>query len=174
MSKTISSYVVGRVKDRALIEIKDGDHEILVRIIEKDTIFKLTPIVYKVNPETGCWICLTAAGHPYPQVRYNGKMHKVSRLIYEEFTGIDPGELQGLHKCDNPECINPAHLYLGTAKDNIRDWKERGKSNYPSQRKPLYKRRKSLSIREYWERKSVTEPSATQKEASQLFENKGE
>ena len=148
--------------DRALIEIKDGDHDIFMRIINKETIYKLTPIVYKVKPETGCWICLTASGSPYPQVRYGGTMVKVSRLIYEEFTGIVPGQNQVLHKCDNPECINPNHLYLGTAKDNVRDWMERGKSIYPSVRKPRYKRRKSVCVRDYWEIKNGHGPSTTQ------------
>jgi len=154
--------VIGKVGDRVLIEIKDGDHDIFMRIINKETAYKLTPIVYKVKPETGCWICLTAAGSPYPKVRFNGKDMKVSRLIFEEFTGITPGSNYVLHKCDNPECINPDHLYLGTAKDNSRDLQERGPSIYPSQRKPRYKQRKRVSVREYWENKTACGASTTQ------------
>ena len=170
--RSLSSLVVGKVMDRALIEIRDGDHQMLMRIINKETVYKLTPIAYKVKPETGCWICLTGTLKPYPQVKFNGKDEKVSRLIYEETTGISPGKLMVLHKCDNPGCINPSHLYLGTAKDNTRDLRERGKSPYASQRKPLYKRRKSLSVREYWERKIVTKPSASSENHLQLIEIK--
>jgi hypothetical protein len=124
--------VIGQVMNRALIEIKDGDHRLLKSIREKTTVYKLTPIAYKVDPHTRCWICLTATGHGYPEVRFRGTMVRVSRLIYEEFTGIAPEEKFVLHKCDNPRCINPGHLYLGTAKENTRDLMERGKSKYSS------------------------------------------
>lgn len=164
--KNLSSLIVGKVMDRPLMEIKDGDHHLFMRIVNGQSPYKLMPIVYKVDKKTGCWICLTCAGTPYPKTRYKGKTCKVSRLIYEEFTGIAPGKLMVLHKCDNPECINPNHLYLGTAKDNVRDWIERGKSINSSGYKPLYKRRKSLSPRDYWEKLGAANRAAT------LFEHR--
>jgi len=151
-TRNLSSLIVGQVKDRALMEIKDGDHHLFMRIVNKEMIYKLTPIAYKVDKKTGCWICLTASGSPYPQVRFNGRMEKVSRLIFEEFTGIAPGKDYVLHNCDNPECINPAHLRLGTAKDNSQDLKERGKSQH-YRYKPMRLRKKRVSARDYWEKK---------------------
>lgn len=44
-----------------------------------------------------------------------------SRLVYRFFYGEDPGAMMVCHKCDNPPCCNPAHLFLGTAKDNNQD-----------------------------------------------------
>lgn len=43
-----------------------------------------------------------------------------------------PKGKQVLHKCDNPPCMNPAHIYLGTPKDNMDDKKRRGRDNRPN------------------------------------------
>jgi hypothetical protein len=71
---------------------------------------------------TGCWNwtgCLD--GHGYGVVRHKGKNYLVHRLAYQYWVGKLPGELDCCHKCDNPRCINPDHLFSGSAADNIRD-----------------------------------------------------
>jgi hypothetical protein len=54
--------------------------------------------------------------------RYNA-----NRIAYKVATGIDPGQFLIRHTCDNPPCCNPAHLLLGTPKDNIGDAVARGR-----------------------------------------------
>lgn len=62
----------------------------------------------------------------YGQSWRNGKSVAAHRLAYEDAAGAIPLGMMVLHKCDVKLCVNPDHLYLGTAKDNARDAVERG------------------------------------------------
>lgn len=50
-----------------------------------------------------------------------GSPQRATRLMWYLETGLWPGGLWVLHTCDNPPCVNPKHLYLGTNFDNARD-----------------------------------------------------
>src|SRR5262245_25348089 len=49
------------------------------------------------------------------------------RLAYLAFVGKIPNGLDVCHKCDTPLCVNPNHLFLGTAKDNVQDSLKKGR-----------------------------------------------
>ena len=76
----------------------------------------------KIDNDTGCWEwqrgTLKCGG--YGQFRWEGKMRRAHVESYKEFKG-PVGDLCVLHKCDNPLCCNPDHLFLGTRIDNARD-----------------------------------------------------
>ena len=88
--------------------------------------------VDKSNPE-GCWIW-TAATYlpprfPYGRFKYNGATgpaHRVAWIL--DGKEISDG-LWVLHKCDNPKCVRPDHLFLGTPLDNVRDCYSKGRQS---------------------------------------------
>lgn len=67
-------------------------------------------------PETGCWLWVgSLLMDGYPQL---GKGRRVGRMLL----GLEVGDKrQANHHCDTPLCVNPAHLYVGTASENTKD-----------------------------------------------------
>lgn len=52
---------------------------------------------------------------------FGGKSHRAHRVAYEIAHGVPPGDLLVRHNCDNPRCVCPEHLSLGTSKENMED-----------------------------------------------------
>jgi hypothetical protein len=75
-----------------------------------------------------CWEWNRAwAKHWYPTIWFEGANHSPHRLSYEAFVGEIPDGQFICHRCDNPPCINPLHLFAGTPLDNIRDMDSKGR-----------------------------------------------
>ena len=75
-----------------------------------------------VITDAGCWEWSGSRDHQvYGAVRLNGRQRRAHRVSWEEAIGpIPPGRIM-CHRCDNPPCINPMHLYPGTHADNAAD-----------------------------------------------------
>lgn len=76
-----------------------------------------------------CWPWLASkTKRGYGQVKWDGKTQPATRVLWTLLFGEIPEGLHVLHSCDNPPCMNPSHLWLGTPGHNAldRDLKGRG------------------------------------------------
>jgi hypothetical protein len=84
----------------------------------------------KKNEHSGCWEWTgSRKDNGYGVISINNHQEYTHRLSYKLFVGEIPDGLCVLHRCDNPPCINPCHLFLGTKQDNIQDCLAKGRAN---------------------------------------------
>ena len=77
----------------------------------------------------GCWVWQgSRLKTGYGTLSVDGRGWRAHRLAYTLAVGPIPQGLKVLHKCDNPPCCNPDHLWLGTQGDNIRDMNVKGRA----------------------------------------------
>ncbi len=79
------------------------------------------------EPNSGCWLWLNRVnGAGYGDIGAGKSAHRAS---YSAFVGPIPAGIHVLHKCDQPSCVNPDHLFLGTQQDNMDDRSRKGRTH---------------------------------------------
>lgn len=100
------------------------------------------------EPNTGCWLWSGTTREGYGRLKIGGKAQGAHRVAYELFVGpIPPSGVSRhgtvvMHKCDTPACVNPAHLEIGSQRQNNQDRHVKGRSSGGSnagERSPLAK-----------------------------------
>lgn len=86
--------------------------------------------INKYGPNS-CWIWTGASSKGYGVFKSKDKTGSAHRYSYELHKGQIPSGLFVCHHCDNPICVNPAHLFLGTASDNMQDKLKKQRQNIP-------------------------------------------
>ncbi|WP_084542836.1 HNH endonuclease [Deinococcus murrayi] len=87
----------------------------------------------QIDSTTGCWEWTAGLGRKsYGVVTVAYKQYRVPRLSAHVYLGFDLTSQQIVcHRCDNPRCFNPDHLFMGTLSDNMQDMLAKGRQNPP-------------------------------------------
>ena len=109
-------------------------------IMNKNTLKRFWSKVHKTN---NCWIWTGSKRNKgYGAFMWTGEdgeiiQGRAHRFSYEIMFGKIPKGLCVLHKCDNPACVNPNHLFLGTKADNNNDMRIKGRAVSGSHKTPV-------------------------------------
>lgn len=86
----------------------------------------------KVERTEGCWIWRGSYfSNGYGAFWRSGQNRKANRVAWTLEKGEIPVGLYVCHRCDNPKCVRPDHLFLGTPTDNVRDMMAKGRNRPP-------------------------------------------
>lgn len=100
----------------------------------KTYIMELERLLNHTKEENDCWIWCSATRMKfgYGAIKVKGKTLSAHRYSYTLHHGDIPAGMFVCHKCDNPKCINPDHLFLGTNSDNMKDAYSKGRITLPT------------------------------------------
>ena len=91
----------------------------------------------KVDRTSECWVWTGSRTCGYGHIRVGSRsdgtrtLLRATHVAWELTNGAIPEGLWLLHRCDNPPCVRPTHLFLGTPKDNTDDMAAKGRANTP-------------------------------------------
>lgn len=113
----------------------------------------------KVEKGQGCWLWIGQKDKDgYGRMKVNGKDFRATRFVWTFLNGPIPSGLLVCHRCDNPQCVNPEHLYTGTISDNAKDMLMRDRDHVKGDRNFFHVLQES-QVREIYEIAATTNRS---------------
>lgn len=103
----------------------------------------------KIDSRTKCWNWTRGTNGYYGMLQRGGKCQPAHRWSYLAFKGSIPKGKSVCHSCDNPLCINPEHLWLGTHRENLKDAARKGRIKN-GERTPAWFAAKRRAARARW------------------------
>jgi hypothetical protein len=109
-------------------------------------------------PSEGCWEWMGRRDEKgYGRIGFQGQSNRrAHRVAFSLTFGSLPAAVAICHRCDNPSCCNPAHLFLGSQAENIADRHEKGRTVDPPSRRKLTLDQ-ARAMRADWQRGGVTQ-----------------
>ena len=91
----------------------------------------------KVDKTNTCWVWKAFKNDSgYGLFSIKRHMYRAHRIAWELTNGQIPDGIEVCHHCDNPACVRPDHLFLGTQNDNIQDGINKGRINLKENNQP--------------------------------------
>ncbi len=119
--------------------------------------------------ESGCWEWMLQkdrGGYGRMKIQMGSRdrfrFTSAHRYAYEIFVGPIPEQMHVLHRCDNRSCCNPAHLFIGTHQDNMRDMHAKGRNGRGYKRNPAARRQNALKRNAAMQSGKAAEPHDNQ------------
>ena len=91
-----------------------------------------------IKLKNGCWLWTGAKSggngtekYKYGYINVSGKIKRVHRVLYEITNNIVLDKKHLLHRCDNPACVNPEHMFVGNHQDNMNDMISKKRDYHP-------------------------------------------